>query len=279
MERVPVLIVGGGPVGLATALELARYGIRALLVERHETTTQHPKTRNVNTRTMEIVRGWGRAVYEAIVAVNLPPGWTDQIVYTRTLAGEELGRMPTKGFAGPGRNVSPEVPVLSSQDILEPILRRGAEATGLAELRFGHEAGRIERGAAADDDRVVISTTERATGRTYQVEADYLVAADGAASPVRAQLGIEMEGPRGIGHFVNPGGNQRVRQERRPEEPVEWQPHVASCLCLQCSYMRLTTAKANAVDQPTSKSPARPSIPASTRQPGPSTTSPKPIVV
>jgi putative polyketide hydroxylase len=203
MERIPVLIVGGGPVGLATALELARHGVCALLVERHDTTTQHPKARNVNTRTMEIARGWGRSVHDAIVAVNLPQGWTEQIVYTRTLAGEELGRMPTKGFAGPGPGVSPEVPVLSSQDIFEPILRRGAEATGLAELRFGHEAGRIECGAEADDDRVVVSITERTTGRTYQVEADYLVAADGAASPLRAQLGIEMEGPRGIGHFVN----------------------------------------------------------------------------
>jgi 2-polyprenyl-6-methoxyphenol hydroxylase-like FAD-dependent oxidoreductase len=111
MERTPVLIVGGGPVGLATALELARHGVRSLLVERHDTTTQHPKTRNVNTRTMEIARGWGRSVYDAIVAVNLPPGWTEQIVYTRTLAGEELGRMPTKGFTGPGPAVSPEVPV------------------------------------------------------------------------------------------------------------------------------------------------------------------------
>src|SRR6185503_3186023 len=116
-------------------------------------------------------------------------------------AGEELGRMPTRGFSGPGPAVSPDVPVLSSQDVFEPILRRGAEATGLAELRFGHEAGRIERGGAADDDRAVAVVTERATGRSYPVEAEYLVAADGASSPIRAQLGIEMEGPSGIGHF------------------------------------------------------------------------------
>ena len=104
MERVPVLIVGGGPVGLATALELARHGVRSLLVERHDTTTRHPKTRNLNTRTMEIVHGWGSTVYDEIVGVNLPPGWTEQIVYTRTLAGEELGRMPTAG--SPGRAVT-----------------------------------------------------------------------------------------------------------------------------------------------------------------------------
>jgi putative polyketide hydroxylase len=203
MERVPVLIVGGGPVGLATALELARHGVRALLLERHATTTWHPKARNLNTRTMEIARGWGPAVHDGLIAVNLPPGWTDQIVYTRTLAGEELGRMPTKGFAGPGSAISPEVPVLSSQDIIEPILRQGAEATGGVELRFGHEAGHVGQGAGQDDERVVVSVTERASGRSYQVQADYLIAADGASSPLRAQLGIEMEGLRNIGHFVN----------------------------------------------------------------------------
>ena len=59
MERTPILIVGGGPVGLAAALELARHGVRSLLLERHNSTTWHPKARNLNTRTMEIARGWG----------------------------------------------------------------------------------------------------------------------------------------------------------------------------------------------------------------------------
>src|SRR4029453_5525590 len=62
-DSYPVVIAGGGPVGLVSALELARYGIRSLLVERHDGTTWHPKARNLNTRTMEISRGWGRAVH------------------------------------------------------------------------------------------------------------------------------------------------------------------------------------------------------------------------
>src|SRR5437867_10109330 len=122
----PVVIGGGGPVGLVAALELARYGIRSLLLERHEGTTWHPKARNLNTRTMEISRGWGRVVHDALAAVNLPRAWTSQIIYTRTLADAELGRMPTSGFSGPGTDISPEVPLLSSQDVFEPILRRGA---------------------------------------------------------------------------------------------------------------------------------------------------------
>ncbi len=203
MERVPILIVGGGPVGLAAALELARHGVRSLLLERHNSTTWHPKARNLNTRTMEIARGWGQAVHDELTAVNLPPGWTSQIIYARTLAGEELGRMPTRGFAGSGRKVSPEVPLLSSQDVFEPILRRGAETTGLAELRFGHEAVQVDAGMSTGDARVVVTVRELPSGRKYQVEAEYLIAADGAASSIRSQMGIELDGPKGIGHFVN----------------------------------------------------------------------------
>ncbi|MGH7898648.1 MAG: FAD-dependent monooxygenase, partial [Candidatus Binatia bacterium] len=202
-ERVPVVVVGGGPVGLVASLELARHGIRSLVLERHPGTTWHPKARNLNTRTMEIARHWGRAVHDELAAVDLPPEWKVQFVYTRTLAGQELGRMRTAGFGGGGRDVSPEVPLLSSQDVFEPILRRGAEATGLAELRFGHEVNRLEVGGAPGDDRAIVAVTERATERTYRVEAEYVIAADGSESGIRTGLGIEMDGLKSLGHFVN----------------------------------------------------------------------------
>ena len=203
VERVPVVVAGGGPVGLVTGLELARHGVASLVLERSSSTTWHPKARNLNTRTLEIARGWGERVHRELVAVNLPEGWTDRVIYTRTLAGEELGRMRTEGFSGPGQHVSPEVPLLSSQDVVEPILLRGLRATGLSEVRFGHEVGTLVEGADAADEHVTVPVTELATGRSYLVQADYLVAADGPGSTVRSQLGITSEGRRRIGHYVN----------------------------------------------------------------------------
>ena len=54
-----VIIIGGGPVGLLAAICLAYQGIKSVLIEKHPTTTNHPKARGVNGRSMEIFRSWG----------------------------------------------------------------------------------------------------------------------------------------------------------------------------------------------------------------------------
>ena len=55
----PVFIVGGGPVGLAMALLLDRFGVDCIVAEKDPTTTKHPKSRGCLARTMELFRQWG----------------------------------------------------------------------------------------------------------------------------------------------------------------------------------------------------------------------------
>ena len=59
--KIPVLIVGGGPVGLALAGELGWRGVACMLVEQGDGTIVTPKMNEVNVRTMEFCRRWGIA--------------------------------------------------------------------------------------------------------------------------------------------------------------------------------------------------------------------------
>src|SRR5580704_15675980 len=90
MLEVPVLIVGGGPVGLTASLLLSRLGIKSLLVERHPGTAIHPKARGINARTMEIFHQQG--VEAEVRQAGLPPTRTGFIVWAHTLAGREIER-------------------------------------------------------------------------------------------------------------------------------------------------------------------------------------------
>jgi putative polyketide hydroxylase len=202
-QSLPVLIVGGGPVGLAASLELARFGVASILLEQHATVAFHPKTRNFNTRTMEIARLWGRDVYGRLRDIDTPPGWKSPIRFFDFVTGHEFGAIETTGFAGPGPDISPAQPIMSSQDLVEKILLDAAAATGLVELRFGHQVTRIVSGWEAEDSCVAIEVTDSGSGQTYALTGAALVGADGAASMVRAQLGVELTGQQALNHFVN----------------------------------------------------------------------------
>ncbi len=68
--RIPVLIVGGGPIGLALAAELGWQGVQCLLVEQGDGVVATPKMNEVNTRTMEFCRRWG--IVEQVARYALP---------------------------------------------------------------------------------------------------------------------------------------------------------------------------------------------------------------
>lgn len=197
MTEIPVLIVGGGPVGLTASLLLSRLGIRSLMVERHPGTAIHPKARGINARTMEVFRQQG--IEADIRRTGLPPDRVGLIVWAHTLAGREIERrVPWSGSARLAE-VTPVRACLCAQDYLEPVLRRCAEEQALATLRFDTELTKFEQRGS----EITATLTNTKIGATEEIVAHYMIAADGAQSRVRKTLGIEMRGNRDVYESVN----------------------------------------------------------------------------
>ena len=192
---IPVLIVGGGPVGLCAAIFLARHGVRSILVERHPSTTNHPKARGFYKRTMEALRPC--AIEPALRAASLPQGaW--RFVWMDALTGRELRQVAPAGRDRPGPH-SPTYICAASQDSFETELLRHARSYPEIDIRF-----RTELLAFTQDDHAVAATIrDRPTGTTSNISAAYMIGADGGASTVRHALGIAMQGQSLIGDNVN----------------------------------------------------------------------------
>jgi 2-polyprenyl-6-methoxyphenol hydroxylase-like FAD-dependent oxidoreductase len=189
MRRTNVLICGGGPVGLTASILLSDLGIANVVVEKRPDTSQFPRARGMNCRTVEIWRA--ACLVEQFEAISLSPEWTDHIVYLTTLAGPEIGRMPSESMSREATaRFSPAPFLASSQNRIDAVLRAAAEQRPQADVRFRHELTSF-----TDDGDSVTAVIAGPDGQ-YELDADWLIAADGANSPVRAQAGIELQGLR-----------------------------------------------------------------------------------
>ena len=186
-EEVPVLIVGGSLVGLSSAMLLGHHGVSSLAVERHAGTAIHPRAGHFQLRTMEMLRqvGLEDEVRAASLLTYHPTGGINAV---ESLAGREIAtyvRELNEGVEG----FSPTVRVFVNQDVLEPIIRRRALELGAA-VRNRAEAVDLEQ----DDSGVTVTFRALDSGEESAVRARYVIAADGNRSPMRARLGIGMEG-------------------------------------------------------------------------------------
>jgi putative polyketide hydroxylase len=193
VSKTPVLVVGGGLVGLTAALLLATQGVETTLLERRPGTSTHPRARGVNVRTMEILRSLGLegAVRETPSARALTGNGGMCVV--ESLAGREISPVRTE-YMSDSRDdltaLSPTGWCLCDQDDLEPLLREAAEKAG-ARLLFGTELVDLRQ----EDDEVVATIRGSDGGENPSlIRAQYVVAADGARSGVRRRLGIGTSG-------------------------------------------------------------------------------------
>lgn len=187
MTHTPVLIVGGSLVGLTTSLLLADHGVPHLLVESHTGTAIHPRAASFHQRSMEIFRSAGvQTEVEAAAAHEFRQNGA--IVAVESLGGKELQYF-SRSWNDGVEDLSPTARLFITQVGLEPVLRRHANERG-AEHRFGADLVSFEQ----HDDHVASVLRARGGGADQVVTSDYLVAADGAHSPVRTRLGIPMTG-------------------------------------------------------------------------------------
>ncbi|MBM3646580.1 MAG: FAD-monooxygenase [Alphaproteobacteria bacterium] len=200
MRHVPVLIAGGGPVGMTLARTLALYGIGCLLVERNASTTRHPKMDITNGRSMELFRRLG--LVDRLRAAAVPEENNFDVAWITSLAKERGGRelhrfrypsVVEKRAAIRANNDGrqPREPAMRvSQVMIEPVLRDAIVDDPLVDARWGVALEDF----AQDAEGVTAILRVQETGATEAVRCGFLAGCDGGSSVVRERLDIGLEG-------------------------------------------------------------------------------------
>ena len=194
----PVLIVGGGPVGLAMAVELGWRGIECMLVEQGDGEVLHPKTNGVNMRTMEFCRRWGIA--DAIREQGYPKDRARDHIYFTTLTGWEIARQVNPAYdeiETPRGALEPFQ--RCPQTVFDPLLQACARSLKPVTLRYHVRCEGLEQ----DENGVMARLRGLQGSQEENLRAAYVVACEGARSPIRDALGIKLEGTPVLGYSTN----------------------------------------------------------------------------
>jgi 2-polyprenyl-6-methoxyphenol hydroxylase-like FAD-dependent oxidoreductase len=192
-----VLVVGGGPVGLTLAMDLASRGIRTVVAElRHKGEPPSVKCNHVSARSMEIFRRLG--VSKAIREAGLPADYPNDVSYRVSFAGKELSRIPIpcrrdRYTASGGPDTwwpTAEPPHRVNQIYLEPTLSAHAETIAGLTLLNRVEINSFEQTPGG----VTAQGTQLDDNQTITIRADFLVGCDGGRSAIRRAMGATLSG-------------------------------------------------------------------------------------
>jgi len=217
-----VLIVGGGPVGLTLAIDLAWRGIDVIVAElRHAGEPPNVKCNQVSSRSMEIFRRLGIA--GGLRDTGLPADYPNDVVACTSVTGIELARIPIPSRAerrgaceGPDTWwPTPEPPHRINQIYLEPFLF--AHAARQPRIRILNRT--VVEAFSQDDNGVAAIARSLDGGEPLCIACEYLVGCDGGKSTVRKEIGAELGGTPVImrvqsTHIRAPGLLERVPGRR-----------------------------------------------------------------
>ncbi len=179
--RRPVVVMGGGPIGVATALDLGLQGIPVVVLDDHEGIGMGSRAICFAKRCLEIADryGCGEPMLEKGVVWNLGKVFhEDRKVF-------EFNLLPEEGHKYPAF-VNLQQPYFE-KFIVERVRKAQAEGAPI-DLRGRNRVDSVD----VKDDHVLLHITT--PDGPYKLEADWLIGCDGAGSPLRGMLGLEFEG-------------------------------------------------------------------------------------
>lgn len=250
--RTPVLVLGGGPSGLATAIELSMHDVEVVVVE-PRTSVRHgrPRAKTTSARTMELFRRWGVAQHVREAAA-LPLGWSDTVTFCSTVTGHRVTSFTgCFGLDLAGSELVAEAGQQVTQPVIEDVLRAEVQRRASVELMLGWRGVGLE-----ERDDHVLTTIESETGERRVIEASYVVGAEGAGSIVRPAMGARYEGAPGGRPNLNITFRSRLLAELIPHDPSIhfWvldpaSPGVVGPLDLEGTWWAISTGTASVADE------------------------------
>jgi 3-(3-hydroxy-phenyl)propionate hydroxylase len=178
VEGLPIVIVGGGVVGLSAALEFACLGIETIVLDDDDTVSTGSRSICVSKRTLEIFDRSGvadRMVDKGVVWQRGRVYRGEREIYNFDLLPEEGHKMPAF--------------INLQQYYAEAYLVDQIMALGKTDIRWRNAVADIDPDAGAG----ALLTVETPEGQ-YQIQADYVLAADGVRSTIRRAMGLEFTG-------------------------------------------------------------------------------------
>lgn len=204
-ERAKVAIVGAGPIGMVAALSLAQYGIRSVLLERKDTFNDGSRAICVSRSSYQLFQTL--RVEKRFLEKGLP--WVSGRSFFR-------GRQILEFFMADSENEKYRPMYNLEQQYIEAFLYEAVAASDLIDMRWQSEATALRDAT----DHVVLSVRDPLGD--YDMPADWVLAADGARSPVRTMRGLRLKGDNYEGRYVI--ADIRLRRECKVERFALFDP-------------------------------------------------------